>query len=121
MAKYIAQIVILGTQVVGRAFARALKQEFAASQEASRRGGGGQQGASRAAANARSGITVEEAQQILNVDKLEPELIKKQYEYLFNSNDKSKGGSFYIQSKIVRARERLDQELGSKSQETREN
>ncbi|XP_046988658.1 mitochondrial import inner membrane translocase subunit tim16-B-like [Schistocerca americana] len=114
MAKYIAQIVILGTQVIGRAFARALRQEFAASQEAARRGGGGQQGTSRAAANAKSGITLEEAQQILNVDKLDPEEIKKQYEHLFRVNDKSKGGSFYIQSKVVRAKERLDKELEMK-------
>lgn len=28
-AKYLAQIVVMGAQVVGRAFARALKQEFA--------------------------------------------------------------------------------------------
>jgi import inner membrane translocase subunit TIM16 len=118
MAKYIAQIVILGTQVIGRAFARALRQEFAASQEAARRGGGGQKGASRAAANARTGITLEEAQQILNVDKLDPELVAKNYEHLFNANEKSKGGSFYLQSKVVRAKERLDQELESRKPET---
>lgn len=118
MAKYIAQIIILGTQVIGRAFARALRQEFAASQEAARRGGGGQKGASRAAANARTGITLEEAQQILNIEKLDPELIAKHYEHLFNANDKSKGGSFYLQSKVVRARERLDQELESRNPET---
>ncbi|KAK7790072.1 hypothetical protein R5R35_012995 [Gryllus longicercus] len=111
MAKYIAQIVVLGTQVVGRAFARAIRQEFAASQESARRGGGGQQGANRAAANARSGITLEEAQQILNVEKLDNEIIQKNYEYLFNANEKSKGGSFYLQSKVVRAKERLDKEL----------
>lgn len=56
-------------------------------------------------------MTLEEAQQILNVNKLEPEEIIKQYEHLFNVNDKSKGGSFYIQSKVFRAKERLDQEL----------
>lgn len=118
MAKYIAQIIVLGTQVIGRAFARALRQEFAASQEAARRGGGGEKGASRAAANARTGITVEEAQQILNVEKLDQEQINKSFEYLFNANDKSKGGSFYLQSKVVRAKERLDQELQSSRQET---
>ncbi|EAW85314.1 hCG15164, isoform CRA_c [Homo sapiens] len=31
MAKYLAQIIVMGVQVVGRAFARALRQEFAAS------------------------------------------------------------------------------------------
>lgn len=40
MAKYIAQIIVLGGQVVGRAFARALKQEIAASQEAAKRNQG---------------------------------------------------------------------------------
>jgi import inner membrane translocase subunit TIM16 len=117
MAKYIAQIIILGTQVVGRAFARALRQEFAASQEAARRGDGGQKGANRAATNIRTGITVEEAQQILNVEKLDPEQINKNYEHLFNANDKAKGGSFYLQSKVVRAKERLDQELEARKLE----
>lgn len=111
MAKYIAQIIILGTQVVGKAFARAIKQEYAASQEAAKRAGGGRKGAERAAENLRSGLTIEEAQQILNVSKLDPEEIKEKYEHLFKANDKSKGGSFYLQSKVVRAKERLDQEI----------
>ncbi|GBP42208.1 Mitochondrial import inner membrane translocase subunit Tim16 [Eumeta japonica] len=111
MAKYIAQIIVLGVQVVGKAFARALRQEIAASQEAARRAGGGKEGARRAAANATTGLTIEEAMQILNVSKLDSEEIKKNYEHLFSVNDKSKGGSFYLQSKIVRAKERLDQEL----------
>ena len=51
MAKYLAQIIIMGGQVVGRAFARALKQEYQASQEAAKRAGGGQAGASRVEAN----------------------------------------------------------------------
>lgn len=111
MAKYIAQIIVLGTQIVGRAFARALKQEIAASQEAAKRAGGGQQGQNRVAANLKAGMTLEEAQQILNVTKLDPQEIQKNYEHLFQVNDKSKGGSFYLQSKVFRAKERIDQEL----------
>lgn len=42
-----------------------------------------------------------------------PEEVQKRYEYLFSINDKSKGGSFYLQSKIYRAKERLDQELNN--------
>ncbi|CAG9568147.1 unnamed protein product [Danaus chrysippus] len=114
MAKYIAQIIVLGAQVVGRAFARALKQELAASQEAAKRAGGGQEGARRAAANASTGLTLEEAMQILNIEKLDPEKIKNNYEHLFNVNDKTKGGSFYLQSKIVRAKERIDREVKHK-------
>ncbi|XP_014278520.1 mitochondrial import inner membrane translocase subunit TIM16 [Halyomorpha halys] len=111
MAKYLGQIIVLGTQVIGKAFAKALKQEWAASQEAARRAGGGQRGANRAAENTRSGMTLEEAQQILNVDKLDPERVKERYDHLFKVNDKIRGGSFYLQSKVVRAKERIDAEL----------
>jgi import inner membrane translocase subunit TIM16 len=45
----------------------------------------------------RLGISLEEAKEILNVDKLDPEEVQKKYEHLFNVNDKSKGGSLYIQ------------------------
>lgn len=114
MAKYIAQIIIVGAQVVGKAFARALRQEIAASQEAAKRAGGGPEGAKRAAANASTGLTIEEAMQILNIDKIDPEKVKSNYEHLFNANEKAKGGSFYLQSKIVRAKERLDVELKQK-------
>jgi hypothetical protein len=37
--------------------------------------------------------------------------LQAKYEHLFKANDKEKGGSFYIQSKVVRAKERLDEEL----------
>lgn len=139
MAKYLAQIIVLGGQAVAKAFGRALKQEYAASQEAAKRAGGGQQGNARAAANARSGkiscyifvckqqlkwcnffhndtgITLDEAQQILNVTDLKDEEdVKKKYEHLFNVNDKSKGGTFYLQSKVFRAKERIDEELATK-------
>lgn len=55
MAKYIIQIIVIGAQTVGKAFAKALRQEIQASQEAAKRAGGGQRGNQRAAANARSG------------------------------------------------------------------
>jgi len=67
MAKYIVQIIIIGSQIVGKALTKALKQEYAASQESARRAGGGRAGAAHAAANAKAGITLEEAKQILNV------------------------------------------------------
>lgn len=58
-----------------------------------------------------SGITLEEAQQILNLSKLDPEEAQKKFDHLFAVNDKSKGGSFYLQSKVFRAKERIDQEF----------
>ncbi|TKS91952.1 Mitochondrial import inner membrane translocase subunit tim16-A [Collichthys lucidus] len=109
MAKYFAQIIMMGAQVVGRAFARALRQEYAASQAAAQaRGRSGQQSA---AASSITGMSLQEAQQILNITTLTPEEIQKSYEHLFKVNDKSVGGSFYLQSKVVRAKERLDEEL----------
>ncbi|XP_058426135.1 coronin-7 isoform X2 [Diceros bicornis minor] len=117
-AKYLAQIIVMGVQVVGRAFARALRQEFAASRAAAdARGRAGHQSA---AASNLSGLSLQEAQQILNVSKLSPEEIQKNYEHLFKVNDKSVGGSFYLQSKVVRAKERLDEELRIQAQEDRE-
>ncbi|XP_049624495.1 mitochondrial import inner membrane translocase subunit TIM16 [Suncus etruscus] len=115
MAKYLAQIIVMGVQVVGRAFARALRQEFAASRAAAdARGRAGQQSA---AASNLSGLSLQEAQQILNVSQLSAEEVQKNYEHLFKVNDKSVGGSFYLQSKVVRAKERLDEELRIQAQD----
>ncbi|XP_029675628.1 mitochondrial import inner membrane translocase subunit TIM16 isoform X2 [Formica exsecta] len=112
MAKYLIQIIVMGTQVVGKAFARALRQEIAASQEAARRAGGGRQGAQHAAINTRTGLSLDEALRILNAERLDQtELIERNYKYLMEANDRTKGGSFYLQSKIVRAKERIDEEL----------
>nr|XP_015215376.1 PREDICTED: mitochondrial import inner membrane translocase subunit TIM16 isoform X2 [Lepisosteus oculatus] len=107
----------MGAQVVGRAFARALRQEFAASRAAAEaRGSAGQQSA---AASSITGMTLQEAQQILNISKLSPEEIQKNYEHLFKVNDKAVGGSFYLQSKVARAKERLDEELSIQQQNKR--
>ena len=44
---------------------------------------------------------LQEAKQILNVDNIsDVEAVTKKYEHLFAVNDKSKGGSFYLQSKV---------------------
>lgn len=137
MAKYIAQIIVLGGQAIGRAFAKALKQEIAASQEAAKRAGDGRQGDQSAESNLRTGgcnyewktmsgfwltifsigMTLEEAKQILNIeDTKNVESITKNYEHLFNVNDRARGGSFYLQSKVFRAKERLDHELKAQEQ-----
>ncbi|EHB15053.1 Mitochondrial import inner membrane translocase subunit Tim16, partial [Heterocephalus glaber] len=114
-AKYLAQIIVMGAQVVGRAFARALQQCSRAAADA--RGRAGHQSA---AASNLSGLSLQEAQQILNISRLSAEEIQKNYEHLFKVNDKSVGGSFYLQSKVVRAKERLDEELRIQAQEDRE-
>lgn len=112
MAKYLAQIIVLGTQVIGKAFARALRQEIAASQEAAKRAGGGKKGSQHVAANSRAGLTLDEAMRILNLEKLDDKkAIENNYKHLMESNDKTKSSSFYLQSKVFRAKERVDEEL----------
>lgn len=117
MAKFIAQIIVAGAQVVGRAFVRAVRQEFQASQQAAE-ARSGKQGTKRAATDALTGLSLQEAKQILNVKDIND--VEKSYEHLFNVNEKSKGGSFYLQSKIVRAKERFDQEHQQQSQAEQE-
>ncbi|KAL8609285.1 hypothetical protein ACOMHN_044043 [Nucella lapillus] len=120
MAKYLVQIVVAGTQVVGRAFMRALRQEFNTSQQAAQSAGGGRQGTRRAAADTATGMTMQEALQILNLKSVEDlEGLQKNYDHLFDVNEKSKGGSFYLQSKIVRAKERIESELKSQHEEVK--
>jgi len=110
MAKFIAQIVVLGGQIIGKAFAQALKQEFQTGAKQAARAT--TEGAKKAATNnAAAGISLDEARQILNVKDLNPEEIQKSYDYLFGINDKKAGGSFYLQSKVFRAKERMDLEL----------
>ncbi|KAI8888058.1 coth-domain-containing protein [Backusella circina FSU 941] len=124
--KIIAQIVVSLGSVVTRAFVAAYKQAAA---NAARGGGpaasGGKTGTKEAVLDAltrKTNMTMEEACQILNVTK-EADLTKltKNYEHLFGANDPTKGGSFYIQSKVVRAKERIDlekaEELKSKAAE----
>ncbi|XP_013378877.1 mitochondrial import inner membrane translocase subunit Tim16-like [Lingula anatina] len=120
MLKVIVQAVVAGSQVVGRAFTRALQQEWAASQQAAKRQGGGKQGTKSAVADLKKGLTIQEAKQILNVSDLnDVEKIQKNYDHLFAVNEKSKGGSFYLQSKVYRAKERIDEEIQDKMQKER--
>ena len=67
-------------------------------------------------ATTRGNLTIDEAYKILNIKPLAEntapslEQVAERYKTLFERNDPKKGGSFYLQSKIHRARERLEQE-----------
>lgn len=64
----------------------------------------------RSAARSGKQLTLQEAQMILGV---EPGAtwaeISKKFDHLFQANERN--GSFYLQSKVYRAKERLEQEL----------
>ena len=64
-------------------------------------------GGARAAFGGRGAMRVEEAREVLGVSEgATYEEVHARFERLFESNEKS--GSFYLQSKIYRARESLD-------------
>lgn len=113
----ITQAVIVGSRILGRSFIAAYKQAQASSQYARAQaklnpnGGGG----GRAALGSR--MTLDEACRILNVQaptkgSANAEEVAERFKRLFDANDPKKGGSFYLQSKVVRAKERMEAEIG---------
>mmetsp|Transcript_3981 Transcript_3981/g.4065 ORF Transcript_3981/g.4065 Transcript_3981/m.4065 type:complete len:117 (-) Transcript_3981:162-512(-) len=107
-SRIIAQMIMQGTAMFTRVF-------FAAYQEAlknAKRGGADGAGAATASFIKRK-MQPDEAMKILNIEKssLNKKSIEQQYKKFFDINDPSKGGSFYIQSKILRAKESLEKEI----------
>ncbi|EFO19242.1 import inner membrane translocase subunit Tim16 [Loa loa] len=115
------KIVIATSEALSKAFTRAVREEIRASQQAATNRAhqtGQNQNEAREASrtNARLGISLQEAMKILNVqDPLKPDEVEKNYKHLFAINDKTKGGSLYLQSKVYRAKERIDEELQKRS------
>ncbi|KAF3929494.1 hypothetical protein ABW19_dt0201203 [Dactylella cylindrospora] len=117
--RIIFQIVATGSRVVGRAFVEAYKQANASHKYAA---AAATSGATNSFADRKfSGLSLDEACRILNVKTpdtggkltgLTMEEVAAQYKRLYDANDPAKGGSFYIQSKVYRAMERLQAQLG---------
>ena len=68
-----------------------------------------------------AGLTLDEACKILNVSPPKGgaanlEKVHEQFKRLFDMNDPNKGGSFYLQSKVLRARERIELEVREASE-----
>ncbi|CAI2728444.1 unnamed protein product [Schistosoma spindalis] len=121
MAKYLVQLILSGARVLGRAFAQAVKEEYVSSQRvANARRNNSPGGPEQNTYVQNAGISLEEAKQILNVKDIHDiTTLNKHYEHLFSSNSKDKGGSFYLQSKVFRAKERIDEELQFEQSERR--
>jgi len=117
VAKHLIQMILTGGQIVGKAFSQAVRQEIRLSQEAAKsRGKSGASGTASAAESLRLGMSFEEAKDVLNVTDndiygADREKLYKNYEHLFSVNEKANGGNLYLQSKVVRAKERIDQEI----------
>ncbi|KAJ5242424.1 Mitochondrial import inner membrane translocase subunit tim16 [Penicillium citrinum] len=107
--RIVSQVIVTGARVFGRAFTEAYKQAQAAGKHNAGKKGG-------SAFSSGSGITLDEACKILNVKppgaaETNVEHVMERFKKLFDLNDPQKGGSFYLQSKILRARERIEMEI----------
>ncbi|KAJ2343464.1 mitochondrial import inner membrane translocase subunit TIM16 [Coemansia sp. RSA 2618] len=102
-------MLVSGTRIVGRAFGDAYKQAAANSAAARAAAGNMKASADGDKMTQASGITVDESTKILNIaDANDKEELAKKFEHLFEANDPKKGGSLYLQSKVIRARERIE-------------
>jgi import inner membrane translocase subunit TIM16 len=104
---------VTGGRVLGRAITEAWKQASASSQYAKHQAKNNPGAANTFASH---GLTLEEACKILNVKppqkgQANMEDVLDRFKKLFDVNDPKKGGSFYLQSKILRARERIESEI----------
>ncbi|EYE93264.1 import motor complex subunit PAM16 [Aspergillus ruber CBS 135680] len=111
--RIVGQVLVTGARVFGRAFGEAYKQAQASSKYAAEASKGNMGAANTFASG---GLSLDEACRILNTKppqggKAELDQVMERFKKLFDMNNPEKGGSFYIQSKILRARERIEMEI----------
>eukprot|EP01038_Epipyxis_sp_PR26KG_P006258 gene6258-8619_t len=108
-SKIIVQIIIQGISVVSKAFVSGYQQAL----KNAKAGGT----ANIASTTLKHKMLSDEALKILNIEKqsLTKKLLDEKFKRAFELNDPSKGGSFYLQSKIYRSKEVLDYELENNS------
>lgn len=112
MAKHFVRIIAYGAQSIGRAFVKAVRQEIDASRAAATQHQSNKMNNNNSQDLTLKGMSLHEAQQILNIKDLSNiDEIQNSYDHLFRANEKTTGGSFYIQSKVFRAKERIEYEL----------
>lgn len=112
-SRIIAQLLVAGGAAFFRAAAQAWQQALVNAQKT----GVAQEGLK--AASSRAKMSVQEAKLVLGVEANASwaDVLKK-YDYLFEANQKN--GSFYLQSKVYRAKEALEEEYeqaGTKTDE----
>ncbi|CAI5735212.1 unnamed protein product [Peronospora destructor] len=104
--RIIAQVVVMGAGIVSKAFVQAYQQAV----HNARSGNAGAMAAKKVVR--KNQMSKQQALEILNFPTSgvnpSPEKIQKQFLRYFESNDPAKGGSFYLQSKIYRAKEALE-------------
>lgn len=112
IAQILAQALIMGGGVMIKAFVEAY-QRVAANPEAAK--AAADQAKKGTTAFVKKQMAIKEAQDILNFPNKPKNLqeLNERYDRFFSVNDPKKGGSFYLQSKIYRAKEALEKDLQS--------
>ena len=106
LGRIIAQVVVMGAGIVSKAFVQAYQQAV----HNARTGNAGAMAAKTVVR--KNQMSKQQALEILNFPTSgvtpSPEEIQRQFSKYFEANDPAKGGSFYLQSKIYRAKEALE-------------
>lgn len=120
--RILIQIVASSSRVLGRAVTAAWRQASATHAYNATNPSDMRSAASRASTLALSGLTLSEACQILNVKppkrgETDMTHVLGRFKQLFDANEVANGGSFYLQSKVLRARERIEREIADGEEE----
>lgn len=112
--RLLANLIVAGGGILIRAAAQAYKQAIVNAQRS-----GVTAESVKAAASRTRQMSLEEAEKILGIkSSMSYDEVLKKYNHLFENNEKL--GTFYLQSKVYRARERLEQEWGVNLEETQQ-
>lgn len=106
-----AKLLYHGTQVLIKSIRKSIAEEVRLSEEAAQKLREDREGFRKKSGND-GDLTPDEAMKILDVDQPSRKLIESNFRRLFAANDVARGGSFYLQSKVFRAKQILDRELG---------
>lgn len=109
MIKLLGRIVVLGTQMLYSSIHKTLMEELEMSRKAALLRY--QERHALEMDRRECSLSLEEAMKILDMNKLDADIARKKFEILFDVNSRSKGNSFYIQSKIFCAKQRIDWEM----------
>jgi len=107
LGRIIAQVIVPLIATLARALPAAYNQAL---QNARKNGASAATSSSAQSIMSRKVMPKDQALLVLNLTEKEitAEAIQKQYEKYFEANSVERGGSFYLQSKIYRAKEMLD-------------
>ncbi|GAB5030050.1 mitochondrial import inner membrane translocase subunit tim16 [Nannochloropsis oceanica] len=105
--RMLVNIAVMSASVFSRAFVAAYHQAL----QNAKQGGGT---AAKAASRTYGGMAPDEALKVLNLQKTDmknPARLIEQFDKYFMQNEPGKGGSFYLQSKVYRAKECLEKAI----------